>query len=209
MVETKGYEVELKLVIDRRPLALSVTADPASYSALPLPQSVRVLLDSEPPQRFEAQHDTYFGHPQIDIAGADQVLRHRENTLFIKKQDRWELQSHRDILTWKGPAQRIGALKSREEIEVDGSVEILTIFRRLGFVPALEIRKHRWISYAEAITISLDAVGELGFFLELEVLTGEKEREAAAATIEKFRRERGLLGFPEEPRSYAKLLQSC
>jgi adenylate cyclase class 2 len=185
------YEVELKFrLIDPAALEGRLTALGARFS-----ESI-------------AQVDRYFAHPARDFATTDEALRLRRVGDDV-------------AITWKGP-QLAGGTKTRREIELpleaiaeggpggqpvtlDRWTELL---EALSFRRVLEVAKRRrpgrvaWDG--DDIELALDAVIDLGDFLELELLATPEQVPAAQARLESLARAIGC-GAPE-PRSYLELL---
>lgn len=148
----------------------------------------------------EHQRDQYFRHPSRDFGETNEALRLRNV-------------ANQHTLTYKGPV--IDRLtKTRREIETDllpsaNSAEAMTAtLAALGFTPLRVVEKHRrtatlhWQS--RAITCAWDEVPPLGTFLELEIVTDDADRMAAADAILSLA---AHLRLPEpERRSYLKLL---
>lgn len=151
-------------------------------------------------QPAEHQRDQYFRHPSRDFGKTNEALRLRSV-------------ANQHTLTYKGPV--IDRLtKTRREIETDllpspTSAEAMTAtLVALGFTPLQIVEKHRrsatlhWQN--RSITCAWDEVPPLGTFLELEVVTDESDRTAAADAILSLA---AHLQLPEpERRSYLKLL---
>ena len=110
----------------------------------------------------ESQSDIYFAVPYRDFAKTDEALR-------IRSLD------GKAVLTYKGP-KLDSVSKTRKEFEtpVDEAATI-EILHALGFFSAGEI------------TVCLDAVEELGEFLEVEIMAeSENEFEASRAKLFKL-----------------------
>ncbi len=119
----------------------------------------------------ENQSDVYFAAPYRDFAKTDEALR-------IRSLD------GSAVLTYKGP-KLDGISKTREEFEtpVDEATTI-QILHALGFSEAGVVRKKREIFSAGDITVCLDAVENLGEFLEVEIVAeNEKELEPSRAKL--------------------------
>lgn len=104
--------------------------------------------------RTEFQEDIYFNHPSRDFAETDEALRVRKA-------------NGNYFLTYKG--KKIDSeTKTREEIEISCSKEIIDIFDRLGFKKAAEVKKTRKIFGFDNLNVSIDDVSGLGGFIEIE-----------------------------------------
>ena len=142
------------------------------------------------------QLDIYFAHPNRDFAQTDEALRIRcdDHGLFI---------------TYKGK-KLDPPRKTREEIEFGLATETDTavqLLERIGFSQVARVEKTRTefsLAGPPRAIVSIDQVGELGTFCEVEV---------SAATVEEGRdsldlclRELGLAERAPIPTSYLELL---
>lgn len=149
--------------------------------------------------RREEHRDTYLRHPSRDFRTTDEALRIRE----INGQP---------FITYKGP-RLAGPIKIRPEIElpmVSGTMDDwLKIWGHLGFVVALTVPKIRevytLVHCSRSVTITLDHVEALGYFVEIErIVSCKSEIELAQQDIQEIGR---LLHLSQvEPRSYLGLL---
>ena len=180
------YEVELKF-----PLAKS--------SGVPSIRE-RIIALGATPSDAVIQRDVYFAHPARDFAQTDEAFRLR-------------CVGEQNALTYKGPLLD-AVTKSRREIEVsvasglaaaDQIVEMLTL---LGFRSVREVVKRRTPFHlawqGRDWELALDEVHELGWFLELETLATEVDRDSARESLLALARELGL--GKSERRSYLRLL---
>jgi len=105
----------------------------------------------------------------------------------------------RSTLTYKGP-RRPGAIKSREEIEVEveNGETLVHILATIGFVMQLCYEKKRESWSIGGCRVELDEPAVLGLFVEIE---GPDE-----AAIEQVRQKLGLNPGDMEPDSYVSLL---
>ena len=142
----------------------------------------------------EFEVDYYFQHPCRDFAKTDEALRIRRANDIVE-------------LTYKGPKVSIKT-KSREEINVrvsdmDAAIRML---EKLGFKVVHIVRKNRKKYRLENnINISLDNVEGLGSFIEIEIITNEKDWDKAEEKIMSLARTLGLKGKPII-KSYLELL---
>lgn len=104
--------------------------------------------------KTEFQEDIYFNHPSRDFSKTDEALR-------IRKID------EKYFLTYKGEKTDIET-KTREEIEIPCSIEMISILEKLGFKKAAEVKKTRKLFQLENLKICLDDVSMLGKFIEIE-----------------------------------------
>lgn len=102
-------------------------------------------------------------------------------------------------LTYKGP-QQTGPLKSREESEtvVGDPRAAQSILESLGYLPVITFEKRREEWELGPVTVQLDEVPRLGFFVEIEG--------PDAPRVEDAQRELGLSGRPIIRESYIALL---
>jgi adenylate cyclase class 2 len=148
----------------------------------------------------EEELDLYFAHPLRDFAETDEALRIRR-----KGDESW--------ITYKGP-KIDSTTKTRREIELPLGGEAATAIRwqglleELGFTVAGEVRKSR--RRAEVpweggpVGMTLDEVGGLGTFVELEIQSDAAGIDAARSRLAELARRLGL--EKSERRSYLELL---
>jgi adenylate cyclase, class 2 len=150
-------------------------------------------------ERFEHQEDVYFNAPHRDFARTDEALRIRK----IPQKEGDQI-----ILTYKG-AKLDKSSKTRKEIEVnvDDVKNMSLILENLGFNPVKTINKDRIIYLFGQFIITLDKVGEVGKFIEIErdVKEGEDYQEILTEIFEIYRKLGITHGF--ERRSYLELLE--
>lgn len=178
-----GYEVEIKFRVEDHAAVAAQLARRGVLAGLPL-----------------VQDDAYLTHPCRDFARTDEALRLRS-----------EGQSH--YITYKGPKLG-GPTKTREELEVaigegpEIRAQVGLLFERLGFRQLLEVRKSRLpfgLTYrGRPMVVTLDRVGDLGAFAEVEALaTSQADLAAAQEAVMSLA---GELGLKEvEPRSYLRM----
>jgi adenylate cyclase, class 2 len=150
---------------------------------------------------LETHRDTYLRHPSRDFRATHEALRIRE----IDGQP---------FVTYKGP-KLDGPIKIRPEIElplVQGTTDDwLKIWMHLGFQVVLQVHKQRELFeillHDRALTITLDDVSGLGWFVEIErVLSSQSQIEVAQQDIQHVA---SLLGLHDiERRSYLGMLLS-
>ena len=147
------YEVELKLRADHGPLRERLDA--------------RATRD-----RSVTQTDTYYDAPHRDFAETDEAVRVRVET---------DHEASVAKLTYKGPLLDSES-KTREEHETVVADEdaVRGILDGLGFEPAATVEKDRVFYTLDGYTVTLDAVTDLGEFVEIETEV-ETEAEIPAA----------------------------
>lgn len=185
------YEVELKFRVADLPAVEDRLAALGARFAMPVEQV-----------------DRYFAHPARDFAQTDEALRLRRVGDDV-------------AITWKGP-RLPGGGKTRREIELplgtparfpgDGSPPTIDrwteLLESLGFRRVREVVKRRrtarLVWRGAEVEIALDAVVELGDYLELELIATKAEVSTAQARIEALASELGCAR--PEPRSYLEML---
>jgi adenylate cyclase class 2 len=123
------------------------------------------------------QVDTYFDAPHRDFAETDEALRIRRETRHEDEPDA-ETQAR---LTYKGPLVDRES-KTREEIEagVENGDDVTAILESVGFDPAATVRKDRKRFAHEGFVVTLDAVTDLGEFVEVETEVADEAAVDAA-----------------------------
>jgi adenylate cyclase class 2 len=138
------YEVELKVRTDHDPIRERLRG-----------------LDAEHVGRV-TQADIYYDPPHRDFAKTDEALRLRRETIHAE--------GRTDVrLTYKGPLVEEES-KTRREFEtgVEDGQTMDAILGELGFSPAAVVEKERDRYRLDGYTVSLDAVSNLGEFVEVE-----------------------------------------
>lgn len=151
------------------------------------------------------QVDRYFAHPCRDFAATDEALRLRRTGADV-------------VITWKGP--RIdAATKTRREIELGVNAAALGggpatidcwtgLLEALGFRQVREVAKRRRAAVVAwegaEVEVCLDAVTDLGDYLELELQAAADAVPLARGRLESLARRLGC--GPAERRSYLELL---
>jgi adenylate cyclase class 2 len=125
------------------------------------------------------QVDTYYDAPHRDFAETDEALRVRRETRDGETTAR---------ITYKGPLVESES-KTREEVETavaDGD-DADSIFAHLGFEPAATVRKERRFYQYEGYTVTLDAVDDVGEYVEVETETATPDDGDTDAAVESAR----------------------
>ena len=167
--------------------------DPAALEKLLAARGVAI----GPP---EVQSDRYFAHPARDFARTDEALRIR--TI-----------GDRSFVTYKGP-KIDQTTKTRRELELpldsgdaDGAL-FGQLLAALGFSPVAAVRKVRRKFQIDSDGLSvegaLDAVDDVGTFVELEIVAADDGLDRARRAIARLAEELAL--GPSERRSYLELL---
>ena len=163
-------------------------------------ESVEVALAERDviPGAAVQQKDQYFAHPQRDFSQTDEALRVRK------------LDGSCEV-TYKGP-KLDDVSKTRREIEfalpAGDADQAVQLFQELGFRPVATVVKQRrkakvtW--HRLTVTVALDAVEDVGFFVELEVLSGTDRFQSIRQELFRLAESLGL-GHTER-RSYLELL---
>jgi len=121
------------------------------------------------------QTDTYFNSPLRDFAETDEALRVRTEDNLSE-------------MTYKGPKIRGSGAKAREEynVEISDPAALSNILSRTGFFRSAEVLKTREEYDFMGTKIALDSVDGLGEFIEIEVVT--EDRDSALDLIENVRK---------------------
>ncbi|MFB6101300.1 MAG: class IV adenylate cyclase [Haloplanus sp.] len=143
------------------------------------------------------QVDTYYDAPHRDFAETDEALRLR----------REERDGTATRITYKGPLVE-AASKTRREVEtgVDDGDRMDSILDALGFSPAAVVEKERERYALGDYTVTLDTVGDLGEFVEIEREVGESAVETAREGAVDRLRDLGLDPEAQIRTSYLGLL---
>jgi adenylate cyclase class 2 len=154
------------------------------------------------------QTDVYITPPERNIYLEDRALRVR-----LEESGGEE----KAAITYKGENAAVApgdALHDRLEIEVglaDGRA-VLSIFRQLGFMEILTVRKSRVLFHKGEVSVALDEVDGLGYFLEIEAIAGSDGEQEARGTqgakeaIDEVACSMGLATLVAEPKNYLELL---
>lgn len=120
----------------------------------------------------ETQRDDYFDHPCRSFFKTDEALRVRTRESISGIETNFAVQE----LTYKGP-KLDKVSKTRVELSTDltETESILAMLEHLGFSHVARITKKRTFFRLNKVTISLDQVESLGWFLELELLVDSKD----------------------------------
>jgi len=110
------------------------------------------------------EHDIYYNAPHRDFAITDEALRVRYS-------------SGRTIITYKGAKRRDLQFKAREELNVivEDGVEFEQMLEHIGFRKTAVVDKVREYYSFENASVALDEVGDLGSFVEIEVMRSESD----------------------------------
>lgn len=120
---------------------------------------------------YVEERDYYIDtRPCINLVANDSVLRIRVSRDLNRDATAYEL-------TFKGPREKHGFAKIRNEISVvvDDAGKLLEIFKMLGFKVLAEIVKRRRIYQYNEYRIYLDDVEGLGKFVEIELVVDGDE----------------------------------
>ena len=142
------------------------------------------------------EEDTYYNY--IENNGCCRDFARTDEAIRVRKSDGV------CILTYKGPRVGKGEFKAREEVEVEVSScdAIVKILQKLCLKPVITITKHRRYWRRGDVTVTLDYVEGLGWFLEIEVI-GEISK--ASELISKIREEIAP-DSPEVKETYLEML---
>ncbi|WP_126664804.1 class IV adenylate cyclase [Haloterrigena salifodinae] len=123
-------------------------------------------------KRTVVQADTYYDAPHRSFPETDEALRIRRESSDDGDESR---------ITYKGPLLDDES-KSREEFEtgVDDGETMDAVLTSLGFEAAATVRKERERYWLEGYTVTLDAVDDVGEYVEVETeVTEENDLESA------------------------------
>ena len=146
------------------------------------------------------QVDVYFAHPARDFAVTDEALRIRRI-------------GDTNLITYKGP-KIDKATKTRREIELPLATgarhaeDYKALLVALGFRPVAEVKKRRrggqlsWNQWS--VELALDAVAELGEFVELEIVADQQQLPVAQSSVLELAARLGLA--QPERRSYLEMI---
>lgn len=120
------------------------------------------------------QDDHYFTPPLLSTSEKGSIVRIREET--------HEGYNRRVMLSYKSPNKPVAGVEAREEIELEvlSSVGALTdLLKRIKVTPIVSVKKER-VEYALTyknvdFTVTLDKVDTLGLFVEIELVSSEKD----------------------------------
>ena len=161
----------------------------------------RIIALGAAAQQTLVQVDTYYAHPARDFATTDEALRMRRV-------------GEANFVTYKGP-KLDDRTKTRREIEVrlaDGALTQVSydqLLTALSFRRVAQVSKVRQLFQLQregySIELSVDAVEDVGDFMELEIVVAQESESAAAQqVIHSLARELQL--SEGERRSYLELL---
>lgn len=147
------------------------------------------------------EEDIYFDTIEDFIRKNDHALRLRssENMLSVE---------NHHFITYKGPKlDQISMTRQELETKIGDSKVMKELLCALGYVKMYPVIKTRqYFSFGE-MTACIDAVNDLGEFLELEMVVSEEERTCALAHIVEFLEK---IGYDKEEiirTSYLSMLQ--
>ena len=139
--------------------------------------------------------DLYFDHPDMQILSGGRALRVRDTGGKYR-------------LTYKGP-KKDDETTSREEIEIgiESAREMIELLDELGFYEICEVKKIRKTYLLKDLIITLDNVGGLGEFIEVEgKASNDREFEEKKDEIFKLLKKLGLSTGAISQRSYLEML---
>lgn len=185
---TRTYEVEIKVPVKEPSVIVN-----------------KILSTGGKELNTEVQTDIYFAHPCRSFEETDEALRVRSRGEITEG----HLTDHRSLveMTYKGPKVD-STTKTREEysIGLNESHSVIQILKRLGFEEVATVVKRRTFFKIDNITISLDNVGAVGTFVELEAIaSGESEMTAKREIIIDLVRKLGLDPTDSVRESYLEL----
>jgi adenylate cyclase class 2 len=193
VVASNVYEVEVKLPADHEPVRRRL-------SKLGAEQLTTVT-----------QRDTYYDAPHREFAETDEALRirrvhhHDHGDEHGKENDEGD-ERRRTLVTYKGPLVDADSKTRREhETGVADDETMDGILRALDFEPVAVVEKRRERFRLGDDTVTLDAVTDLGEYVEVETET-ETNVDAAREGVFETLRELGLDPDDQIRTSYLELL---
>ncbi|UUX91841.1 class IV adenylate cyclase [Methanoplanus endosymbiosus] len=125
------------------------------------------------------QDDMYYNSLIRDYAKTDEALRIRNTGESAE-------------LTYKGPKVKTAGVKAREEynVTISSAVDMEKILTRTGFFISRGVQKRREEYSFMGATIALDIVEGLGHFVEIEIISEDKD--SAALEINKIKEFLGI-----------------
>jgi adenylate cyclase class 2 len=170
----ESYEVEVKVAIDSSE-----------------EMEERILNLGAKKINREVQKDAYFDHPCKTFRDTDEALRIRSRQQIEVD----ETDSDRGLfeITYKGP-KIDSTTKTRIEatVNLDDSKEMTRIIENLGFKRVATVIKKRQFFTLPEMTLSIDEVEDVGFFMELESVVSAKDVDEARETIFSTMKKLGL-----------------
>jgi len=122
------------------------------------------------------QDDMYYNSPLRDYAKTDEALRIRNTGESAE-------------LTYKGPKVRTEGAKAREEynVSISSAADMEKVLLKTGFFISRGVKKRREEYSFMGATIALDIVEGLGHFVEIEIISEDKDSAAEKINgIKKF-----------------------
>lgn len=181
-------------------LEVELKASLAGVDAAALRQTVETRCGA--PRANLREQDLYFNGNDRDFRKTDEALRLRR---VLNGETGREMQT---LLTYKGAKQdEISNTRLEYETAISDGEVMQKLLLALGYKPVFIVDKRRREYALGDVTLCLDAVEELGEFLELELLC-EKE-DAREAAVQRLLAELSNLGVPRENltrKSYLELL---
>lgn len=152
------------------------------------------------PEDEVRERDIYWNGIDRDFRRTDEALRLRS----VQRPGGDE----ESLLTYKGPKlDQVSNARTEHETAVSDGETAKKLLEALGFRPAAVVEKVRRTYRLEDVKLCLDAVAELGDFLELEIVAPSEDCRAAA--VERLLELMDRLEIPRERlcrRSYLELL---
>ena len=126
------------------------------------------------------EEDIYFDTVEDFIRKNDQALRLRSSENMISGENH-------HFITYKGPKlDQISMTRQELETLIEDADVMIELLKALGYVKMYPVIKTRQYFILEEMNACIDAVNDLGEFLELEMVVSEEEREYALTHIVEF-----------------------
>ncbi|HEY9246958.1 MAG TPA: class IV adenylate cyclase [Candidatus Methanoperedens sp.] len=147
------------------------------------------------PIGIENHVDTYYNTDRCDFRNTDEALRIRA-------------QEGEYFLTYKGPKMdAVSKTRKEFEVKIEDAAEMGNILSSLGFYPVATIVKKRKKYKMEDLSIALDEVRNLGYFMEIEIQAkNPSKHEEKVGKIFKFIEKLGINKSSTVRESYLEML---
>ena len=145
--------------------------------------------------------DTYFDT-------FEDIVRTNDHALRVRTSENLTSGEKHHSITYKGPKlDKISMTRQELETEIADADVMKQLLNALGYVKMYSVTKTRQYFSFETVTACIDAVNDLGEFLELEMVVSETERACALEHIIELLKK---IGYGKEDiirTSYLSMLQ--
>ncbi len=155
----------------------------------------RIAVLGATPIGMENQVDTYYNAAHRDFGQSDEALRIR-------------VQDGKSFLTYKGPKlDRVSKTRKEFQVEINDAESMRNILASLGFFPVATVTKKRKNYRLGDFFVSIDEVGNLGNFIEIEISAEDsKKYEEKVENIFRFIEKLGMSRESTIRKSYLEML---